>query len=250
MTRISAFPVTRFARFIGLIPPLCAFSRQVVALFVAIAVTFPAVHAAGKDRKSTISIYCMAYADGLKSVFVKSANDRYQAINLSTANVVEAGGVLIEDGRILLHGPAGQDGKHPVVADAELGTIRQPLIVVYPGADDGLAYRSKVVEMDAAKFPLGGFNLVNLSTHPVRISHDDEVIELQSGETRVFIPDHSAGESLAMRMDYKNGENWMLLSSARWPSRNDRRSLVCFQLDPASKRMNVKSVPLREIPSR
>lgn len=51
-------------------------------------------------------------------------------------------------------------------------------------------------------------------------------------------------------MDYKSGENWVLLSSARWALRNDRRTLVCFHLDPGSKRMNVKSVPLRDKPSR
>jgi len=32
--------------------------------------------------------------------------------------------------------------------------------------------------------------------------------------------------------------------------RNDRRTLVCFQLDPVSKRMNIKSVPLRENSNR
>ena len=51
-------------------------------------------------------------------------------------------------------------------------------------------------------------------------------------------------------MDYKTGENWTLLSSARWAARNDRRTLVCFLLDPASKRMNIKSVPLRESSAR
>lgn len=220
-------------------------------LLVSLASALPAVHAAGSEKKLAVSIYCMAYADGLKSVFVKTAKDRYQEIPLSTANVVDAREALVEDGRILLYGPVGQDGKRPVVASAVPGAIRQPLIVLHPaGADEGPAYHSMAVEMDSAKFPLGSFSLVNLSPHPVRITHDEEVIELQNGDARVFMPDHSAGDSLEMRMDYKHGENWLLLSSARWPSRDDRRTLVCFQLDPASKRMNVKSVPLRVHRSR
>lgn len=222
-----------------------------MALLVILSVAFPSVHAAGKDKNLAISIYCMAYADGLKSVFVKNSKDRYQGVSLSTANVVEARGALVEDGRILLHGPAGADGKHPVVATVEISGIRQPLIVLHPaGANGGNAYHSMAVEMDSRKFPLGSFNLVNLSPHPVRISHDEEVMELESGNARIFIPDHSAGDSLAMSMEYKNEDNWLLLSSARWPVRNDRRTLVCFQLDPASKRMNVKSVPLRGNPTR
>jgi hypothetical protein len=251
MTFISLSTVNRYARLLRRIPRLPVFSARFLVLLVSLPAILPTAHAAGKDKSLTVSIYCMAYADGLKSVFVRSGKNQYQDITLSTANVVETRGVLVEDGRIVLHGPAGEDGKHPVVADAELGAIDQPLIVLHPaGADGGLAYHSKAVEMDSKKFPLGSFHLVNLSPHPVRILHDEEVIELQSEDVRIFIPDHSAGDSLSMRMDYKHDDNWLLLSSARWPSRNDRRTLVCFQLDPASKRMNVKSVPLRPNPSR
>jgi hypothetical protein len=233
-------PVTRAAR---LFPRLA----MLVSLFVAL----PAVHAAGKDKNLSVSIYCMAYADGLKSVFVKTSADRYQSINLSTANIVEAADSLVEDGRILLYGPAGEDGKHPVVANAGVGDIVQPLIVVQPaGKGKELAYDSEAVEADPRKFPLGSFNLVNLSPNPVRIIHEEVEIELESAGIRIFTPDHAAGESLAVRMDYKTGDNWTQLSSARWPVRNDRRTLVCFQLDPVSKRMNIKSVPLRENPKR
>jgi hypothetical protein len=233
-------PVTRVAR---LFPRLAV----LISLFVAL----PVVRAAGKDKNTSISIYCMAYADGLKSVFVKTAAEPYQSVSLSTANIVEAADVLVEDGRILLYGPADEDGRRPVVANAEIGGVRQPMIVVHAaGKDAGPAYNSKVVEADPGKFPLGSFNLVNLSPNPVRIVHDELTIELGSGDGRIFTPDHAAGESLAVRMDYKTGGDWTLLSSARWPVRNDRRTLVCFQLDPVSKRMNIKSVPLRESPNR
>lgn len=223
-----------------------ALARQSIAIFVTCLVCLPSVQATAKDKSLAISMYVIAYANDLKSVAVKSGKDRYQDIILSTANVVEARAALVENGRIRLYGPAGADGKRPAVADVEVSGILQPLIVLHPAADDSeMAYEALVVEGDAKKFPLGSFNLVNLSPHDVRITHEDEVIELETKTTRIFKPDHPAGESLAMSMDYKTGENWTLLSSARWPARNDRRTLVCFQLDPASKRMNVKSVPLR-----
>jgi hypothetical protein len=216
---------------------------------IALVFTFPIAYAA--DKNLTVSIYCVAYADGLKSVFVKSAADRYESVGLSTANIVEAPKALVEDGRILLYGPAGADGKYPVVVSAEIGDLLQPLIVLQPGDKEGApAYESKAVEADPRKFPLGSFHLVNLSPNPVRIIHEEIEIGLESADSRIFTPDHAAGESLAVQLDYKSGDNWVLLTSARWAARDDRRTLVCFQLDPVSKRMNIKSVPLREAPKR
>jgi hypothetical protein len=106
------------------------------------------------------------------------------------------------------------------------------------------------VEADSAKFPLGSFSLVNLSAQPVRLNQGEKVIELESAAAQNFTPEVPAGDGSAVTMDYKSGENWVLLSSARWALRNDRRTLVCFHLDPVSKRMNVKSVPLRDKLSR
>ena len=232
---------------------LQALARKSIAPLVSLAFILPAIpaDAAEKDAKRSVSIYCLAYAPDLKSVFVKSGPDNHQSIGLSTANVIEAKETLVEDGRILLYGPAGDDGKHPVVASADIAGVKQPLIVVYPSAEGGkMAYESSAVDADSAEFPSGGFKLVNLSPHSVRISHGEELIEIEAAAQRLFKPDVPAGDALAVRMDYKNGENWALLSSARWAMRDDRRTLVCFQLDPSSKRMIVKSVPLRENPSR
>jgi hypothetical protein len=93
-----------------------------MALLVSLSVFFAAqpAHAAEKVAKLPVSIYCAAYAADLKSVFVKSAVDRYQSISVSTANIIVAGEVLVEDGRILLYGPAGEDGMYSVVASAEM----------------------------------------------------------------------------------------------------------------------------------
>ena len=240
-------PDTRFARWFRQMPRL----KEATALLVCLWTTLPAVHAAEKAKNPPVSIYCSAYADGLKSVFFKNRADAYQDIGLSTANVLDAQDPLVEDGRILLYGPAGEDGKHPVVATVEIGAIRQPLIILYPAAEGGdQPYAAKAVEADSAVFPPGSFKLVNLSPNPVRVSHGEKVIELENAGDQVFKPEVPAGESLAVTVDFKSGENWALLSSARWAARNDRRTLVCFQLDPVSKRMVVKSVPLRESPAR
>lgn len=204
------------------------------------------VRAAEDKQTMPVSIFCTAYAADLKTVFVKRGGDEYQAVSLSTANIIDAGGVSVEEGRIQLYGPAGDNGDHAVVGSADTAGIAMPLIVLQPATgEEEPAYDAKTLDADKEKFPLGSFSMVNLSPHAVRISHDEKVIELEVSGGQVFKPDHSAGEALSMRMEYKNGENWLLLSSARWASRDDRRTLVCFQMDPSSKRMNIKSVPLR-----
>ena len=65
----------------------------------------------------------------------------------------------------------------------------------------------------------------------------------------IFCPAY-AGEAVAVTIDHRSGDDWQLLSSARWASRIDRRTLVCVHWDEGNKRMFVKSVPLREIPGR
>ena len=244
MTHKSYSPVVKSFLTFRFRPNPVKFPAMLVSL-VSCLLLVPARAAEDKPTLA-VSIYCAAYAADLKTVFVKRGGDEYQEVSLSTANIIDAGRVSVEDGRVQFYGPAGENGDHSVVASADTAGIVMPLIVLQPSTGQGgPAYDTKALEMDKEKFPLGSFSMVNLSPHSVRITHDEEVIELEVSGGQVFKPDHSAGDALAMKLEYKSGENWLLLSSARWASRDDRRTLVCFQVDPSSKRRNVKSVPLR-----
>ena len=204
------------------------------------------VNAAENETTQSLSIFCPVNVDGLKLVFVKTGEGIYNDITLSTANVVEVENVLAVDGQVPLHGPIVGDKTYPVIATADISGTRQPLVVLVPGTkEEGHAYEAKVVEGASDQFPIGSFQLVNLSPNPVRVTAGAEVIEIKAGANALFKPKIPAGESMPVTIDQKSGENWQLVSSAQWASRDDRRSLVCFLLDPASKRMMVKSVPLR-----
>lgn len=217
-----------------------------LVLFAAISLVAPA-GAADKTAKLPVSVFAIAYAEGLPSVFVKSGESDYQNVTLSTANVVEGREALAEAGRISLYGPADGNGEHPVVATAEIGGIQQPLLVILPAKEGELpAYQAKAVEAAIAKFPLGSFKFVNLSPNAVRASYGEVVIEIESGGENLFKPNVRAGEAMAVTIDSQNEGTWSLMSSARWAARSDRRTLVCFYLDPSTKRMLVKSVPLRD----
>ena len=203
--------------------------------------------AAGNGTKLALSVFCPAYQEGLKTVFVKTGEGTYNSIALSTANVVSSGEVLVEDGKISIHGPSVGDNVYPLVATADVSGARQPLLVLVPGKDaGGLAYQAKIVEGDIEQFSPGGFKFVNLSPNRVRVTCGEKVIEIDVGAESFYQPKIPAGESMPVTIDQKTGDDWQLVSSAQWASREDRRTLVCFLLDPVSKRMTVKSVPLRD----
>ncbi|MEX1049760.1 MAG: hypothetical protein WED15_09540 [Akkermansiaceae bacterium] len=197
-------------------------------------------------NKRHLSIFCPVYAEGLKSVFVKTGEDSYRSIALSTANVIDAGEVFVEAGSISLHGPAVGGKPHPDVATADAAATRHPLLVLIPARNHGeLAYESKLVEGDLGSFPLGSYQLVNLAPHAVRVTSGKKVIEIEANAETLFKPSVPAGEVMTVTVDHQTGGDWKLVSSAQWASRADRRTLVCFLLDPVSKRMVIKSVPLR-----
>lgn len=206
------------------------------------------VSAADEESKLPVSIFCPAYADGLKSVLLKSGDDIYRNVALSTANVVDGGEGRAENGRIQLYGPATGDGAHPVVASVDVTGVRQPLIVLVPEKEGGgTVYQAKAVESGPETFPMGSFKLLNLSPHPVRVTFGEVVTPIEPGAETLLKPGVPPGEAVAVTIEHKSGDEWQLLSSARWASRTDRRTLVCIQWDAGSKRMALKSVPLREI---
>ena len=207
----------------------------------------PAAEAARDESKLPLAIFCAAYVEGLKSVFVKTGADTYSDVALSTANVVEVEDALIEAGRITLHGRPNGNNVYPVVATADVSRTPGPLVILVPGKDaDRPVYDSKVVAGSLDQFPLGSYSLVNMSAHSMRVTAGSEVIEIKAGGVGLLKFNVPAGSAMPVTIDQQNGEDWQLVSSAQWASRDDRRTLVCFVLDPASKRMMVKSVPIRD----
>ena len=193
-----------------------------------------------------LSIYCIEYATALKSIYLKTEGGAFSKTDLSTANVVAAGNVQVEDGAISLYGPPMKDEDHPLVSSARSGNIRQPLLVLVPGAPDkDPTYQSRIMDMDPAGFPNGSYMLANLSPHPVRFRFEGNTVEIAPDSERPFNPELRQGEITAVTIEYKIGEDWLAVSSSRWASRRDRRTLVCIYQNPENDRMLIKSIPLR-----
>ncbi len=198
--------------------------------------------------KVPLSIFCFDYATGLKSVQVKRGAAELAEVKLSTANIVDAGNVETEEGSIRLYGFPEDATPAPAVATAKLGQLREPLMILVPTEEGAeFAYRSHLVERDPAKFPLGSCVFANLTPHPVRVNLGEQKLEIAPGADLLVKPSVAAGEVISVTVECKIGEHWQAVSSSRWAQRVDRRSLVTLHLSPRTGRVQMKSIPLREL---
>lgn len=202
--------------------------------------------AAAAEKKSSPLLYCVAYAPDLSTVFTKKGGQGHESVTLSNANVIELKDAPLEKGYLTFFGPASQDGKQALVAKADLSNLDQPLIVLNPViAADRPPYNTTVLEASLDHFPLGSYQLLNLSPHPLRVVHGKESIEIPTGSSKIYAPKGEADVPLSITMEYKLNEEWLIISSSNWSNRNDRRTLVCVIEDASSGRMLTKSIPLR-----
>jgi len=218
-------------------------------ILLLIALLSSSAHAQEKVPTLSSTFYCFRYAPELQSVYVRTGAQTYMEVELSTANLVGPMNAALVDGVITLHRKdTDSEGKtiYPLVARAKIGAIKHPLIVLVPGKKDGkLSYRSLVLDRSDAKFPLGSYQFVNFSTHPVRAKIGTGGIQIRPGKAKIFKPKGSPGEMMPVIFQYHDGEHWRRMTSTRWANRDDRRSLICAYLDPADKRMKMRSIPER-----
>jgi hypothetical protein len=202
---------------------------------------------AAAEPERPLSIFCFDYAKGIKTVEVKRGKSDFTPVTLSTANIVEAGEVAVEDGTISLFGSPDEAGERPVVASSQAGEIREPMMILVPAGEEvEPAYRTHVLDRGLKQLPLGGTCFVNLSPHPLRVRLGEEVIAIDPAAQHLVLPRVAAGEVMSVTIDYKPGDQWLAVSSSRWAHRLDRRSIVVVHLNPLTGRIQMKSIPLRD----
>lgn len=223
------------------------FIRPLVRIFHGFTALIAAVGSlAAEEQKTNPLVYCVAYAPDLATIFTRQSEDRYQSLALSTANVLACKDVWLQDGQLSLHGPADPEGKHPVVATADLSQHTNPLLILNPAkAGEKPPYAVTVLDANLTHFPLGSYQILNLSPHVIRITQDKDSIEIPAGGRHIYAPKAAADAPLSITMDYKLQDEWQLISSSNWSGRNDRRTLVCVLEDTRTGRIIIKSIPLR-----
>lgn len=198
----------------------------------------------------TASFYAFAYVPGHEKVHVMTGAQAFEEIRLSTANIVGPMGVGAEGGVLRIHDkPLNVDGKitHPVLSTAKLPQeIQRALVVLFPapkGAKE--PYSSLVLNHDLQDFPLGVYRLINISPHPVRGAIARNYIEAKPGGIANLAPAGEPGSVVPVRFEFFENGRWNLLTETRCAIRKDRRWLSCIYQDPATGRMNIRSIPDR-----
>ena len=173
-------------------------------------------------------------------------------IRLSPANILGPYEVVLSGGRILLHDSApaekSQRPPRPLAEAAVPAGIRRALVILFPApAGEPMPYRALVTEHDVQGFPMGVYRVINLSSHPVRGAVGRKVVEARPGKTAGLEPDGEPGSVQPVRFEFHHGGRWNLLTETRAAVRKDRRWLMCIYQDPATGRMNIRTIPDRSI---
>lgn len=206
--------------------------------------------AAEPPPKITASFYAFGYVPGHEKVQIMTGAEAYQEIRLSTANIVGPVDTVAVGGAIrICDKPLTVDGKvtHPLLSTAKLPQgITRALVVLFPAAKGGTEpYRSLVLNHDLQDFPLGVYRLINLSPHPVRGAIARNYIEAKPGGVANLEPAGQPGAVVPVRFEFFDQDRWNLLTETRCAIRKDRRWLTCIYQDPATGRMNIRSIPDR-----
>lgn len=202
------------------------------------------LHAASPERREIEgSFYCFNYVPGLETIHVPAATGSVP-VRLSIANISEPVKVPVIDGEAVFQREATPSAAAVKVRIPR--EIAKALVVLLPApAGSPEPYRAFVLDRAREKFPLGTYRLVNLSPHAVRGAVGRSFAEAKPGAIAGLELQGEAGETQAVKFEFQQDGRWNRLTESRAAVRRDRRWLVCIYEDPASHRMNLRSIPDR-----
>ncbi|MEX1049768.1 MAG: hypothetical protein WED15_09580 [Akkermansiaceae bacterium] len=211
---------------------------------------YPGAILAQEQVKIPASIYAFDYVSGHETVTIQTGTEAFEEVRLSRANIVGPMAAVTAGGMVRIHSkPVNVEGKvtHPVLSTTALPAgIKRALIVLFPDPKNTKEpYRSLVVDHDLKNFPLGVYRLINLSPHPVRGSIARDFVEAKPGGIANLEPKGEPGAIVPVRFEFFDKDRWNLLTETRAAIRKDRRWLTCIYADPATGRMNIRSIPDR-----
>jgi hypothetical protein len=206
--------------------------------------------AAEPPPKIAASFYAFAYAPGHQKVEVMTGAEAFEEIQLSKANIVGPVDVVVAAGSLRIHDkPLTVEGKitHPVISTARLPQgVQRALVILFPASKgDKEPYRSIVLNHDLKDFPLGVYRMINVSPHPIRGAIARNFIEAKPGGIANLVLSGEPGTTAPVRFEFFDQGRWNLLTETRCAIRMDRRWLTCIYQDPATGRMNIRSIPDR-----
>jgi len=193
-----------------------------------------------------ISIYCFRQVPGLGTIRVPTTGGAATEVPLSTANIVGPLRAETQDGTLTFLGMPESSGKAAKPAGRVTLTNGPALVILVPAAKGAaMPYHCFSVARTDDGFPLGSYQVVNLSPHHVRGAIGKSPLEVKPAGVTRFKPEGTPGANLGARFEFHEDGAWKLLTETRCSIRDDRRWLLFAYKDPQSGRMNLRSIPDR-----
>lgn len=206
------------------------------------------LHAAPESRNVETSFYCFQYAPGAETIQVVSG-DHEQPVRLSTANISKPVSLTVTGENALLHQRSAD--KLSTAAKVKIpANIAKALVVLVPAPAGSVEpYRAFALDYSHDRFPLGTYQLVNISNRPIRGAIGRSYAEVKPGGTGDIALQGDNGAVLGAKFEFLETGKWNRLTETRCAVRRDRRWVVCVFQDPATERMNLRSIPDRSFTS-
>ena len=198
-----------------------------------------------------ISLFAFQYAEGHQEIFLNSRSGEYEAVTLSSANILGPFKTVISEEReVFLHEhKKNEEGAdiYPVIAGVKIpSSVREPLLILVPRSGDQ-AYGALVIDRSMAKFPEGSYQLINFSKSEIRALIGKTRVLAPPMKITSFDPSSNSDDVLDVHFKYKLAEDWRTFGRTRWVNEKNKRSLLVAYLDPRTERMKIKGIPLRPI---
>jgi hypothetical protein len=200
-----------------------------------------------------ISLFTFQYAEGHQEIFLNSRAGAYDAVTLSSANILGPfKAVLSEAGEVFLHEhQRDEEGAdiYPAIAKVKIpSSIREPLLILVPRSGDQ-PYGALVIDSSMRKFPKGSYKLINFSRNEIRALIGKTRVTAPPLKITSFNPSSNSDDLLNVHFKYKLAEDWRTFGRTRWVNERNKRSLLVAYLDPQTERMKIKGIPLRRTPT-
>ncbi|MEO1856512.1 MAG: hypothetical protein ABGY95_03970 [Rubritalea sp.] len=196
-----------------------------------------------------LSVYAMAYAEGHKKIYLTNSKGETKQVSLSTANILGPYQTALDaDSNLILRTQKKtNEGAtiYPPIAQVKFpDDIKEPLMILVPSAD-GQAYEAVFIDRSLESFPKGCYMMTNLSSKEIHGHVGDTKVDVMPDNITLITPTVGKEDLLDVHFEYQSTNQWRTFARTRWVYKKNKRSLLLAFLDPKTKRMRIRGVPLR-----
>ena len=231
---------------------LFALVSGVEAQAIAPVLSPPAGATAASIEHIDLSVYAIAYAEGHQTVYLTDSQSAVSEIALSSANILGPYHTVLDANSniILSSKTVTAEGTitYPTIAQATLSShIKEPVMILVP-SNESLPYQSIIIDQSLEHFAMGSYMLINLSPMKLRGTVGSNQVEVSTEGVTTIIPSSEDEDSLNVHFEYERPQGWKTFARTRWMNEKSKRSLLLAYLDPQTKRMKIKGIPVKPIP--